>query len=194
MSPATHFLVSWLVANTAHLERRDRIVVTLAGIAPDLDGLGIVPEILTKHSSHPLAWFSQYHHVLGHNLGFGLLVTLVALLVAHRSWRTAGMAFLAFNIHLFCDVVGSRGPDGYQWPIPYCLPFSSRGEVTWQHQWALNAWPNFVITAVAVLLTIYLAWFRGFSPVEIFSMKGDRAFIAALRQRFGVPNGAVAIR
>jgi len=45
--------------------------VTLAGVAPDLDGLGAIPEILTRHWAHPLDWFSEYHHVLGHNLGFG---------------------------------------------------------------------------------------------------------------------------
>jgi hypothetical protein len=37
MSPITHFLTSWVVANSAHLNRKDRILVTLAGILPDLD-------------------------------------------------------------------------------------------------------------------------------------------------------------
>jgi len=31
---------------------------------PDLDGLGIIPELLTRNSSHPLLWFSLYHHSL----------------------------------------------------------------------------------------------------------------------------------
>jgi hypothetical protein len=70
LSPVTHYLLSWMVANSAKLARKERAVVTLAGVAPDLDGLGIVPEWLTRNSAHPLNWFSEYHHTLGHNLGF----------------------------------------------------------------------------------------------------------------------------
>jgi hypothetical protein len=48
------------------------------------------------------------------------------------------------------DLVGSRGPAGYQWPIPYLLPFSNSWHWTWKGQWALNAWPNILITIIAV--------------------------------------------
>src|SRR6266849_6127491 len=58
MSPVTHFFTGWVFANCFDLERRDRALVTLACIAPDLDGLGIIPELLTRNSSHPLVWFS----------------------------------------------------------------------------------------------------------------------------------------
>ena len=80
MSPITHFLTGWVVANSANLNRRDRILVTLAGIVPDLDGLGIVAEIATENSSNFLPWWSKYHHVLGHNLGFGLMITIAVFL------------------------------------------------------------------------------------------------------------------
>lgn len=82
MNPVTHFLVSWGVANAVVLDRRDRAIVTLAGIAPDLDGLGAIPELLTRNSAHSLDWFSRYHHVLGHNVGFALVVTGASLLLA----------------------------------------------------------------------------------------------------------------
>jgi len=61
MSPVTHFLTGWVLANTAQLDRRDRLLVTLSAVVPDLDGLSIIPEILTRHSQHPLLWFSPYH-------------------------------------------------------------------------------------------------------------------------------------
>ena len=41
MNPVTHLLVGWTVANASGLEkRRDRFLVSVAGIIPDLDGLG----------------------------------------------------------------------------------------------------------------------------------------------------------
>src|SRR2546421_7942338 len=48
MNPVTHFLAGWLLANAAPLECKERALVTLAGVIPDLDGLGIVAEVLTK--------------------------------------------------------------------------------------------------------------------------------------------------
>jgi len=29
-------------------------------------------------------------------------------------------------------MLGSRGPDGYQWPIPYLSPFSSAVQLSWK--------------------------------------------------------------
>jgi membrane-bound metal-dependent hydrolase YbcI (DUF457 family) len=185
VNPVTHFLVSWDVANAAELDRRERAIVTLAGVSPDLDGLGAILEILTRHSAHPLNWFSEYHHVLGHNLGFALVVTGACFLLATRRWKTAALAFLSFHLHLLCDVVGARGPDGDQWPIPYLSPFSQAWQWEWSGQWALNAWQNFAITGAALLLLFYLAWSRGHSPLEMVSLKADAAFVATLRKRFG---------
>ena len=71
MSPVTHFLTGWVLANAVDLNRRDRAIVTIAAVAPDVDGLGIVAEILTRHSQHPLLWFSDYHCVFrGNRSGF----------------------------------------------------------------------------------------------------------------------------
>ena len=35
-----------------------------------------------------------------------------------------------------------------------------------------------------IAATLWLAWLRGFSPLEMVSEKADAIFIAALRQRF----------
>jgi inner membrane protein len=184
MNPVTHFLTGWAIANTVpSLQRRDRALITLASVVPDIDGLGIVPELLTRHSAHPLDWFSLYHHRL-HNLAFAIVVTAVALVLANRTWLTCAMAFTSFHIHLFEDVIGARGPDGYQWPIPYLRPFSHAAAITWSHQWALNAWPNFAITSALLLVTLYLAWSRGFSPLEMISGRADSVFVQTLRARF----------
>jgi LexA-binding, inner membrane-associated putative hydrolase len=184
LSPVTHLLAGWLVASADGFNRRERAAITLAGVVPDLDGLGIIPELFTRHSAHPLNWFSEYHHVLGHNLAFGLVVTAACLLVATKRLKTALFVLLSFHLHLLCDLVGSRGPEGESWSIPYLVPFSQAWQWSWSGQWALNAWPNFAITAVLMVVTFYLAWWRGNSPLEMVSRKVDARFVGALRQRF----------
>jgi inner membrane protein len=188
MSPVTHFLTGWVFANCFKLQRKERAIVALACVAPDVDGLGILPELLTRNSAHPLMWFSLYHHSL-HNLAFALVVAGVAFALAAQKcrWKTGFLALLSFHLHLFEDVLGSRGPEGYQWPIPYLAPFSSALQLTWRGQWGLNAWQNIAITIGLLLITFWLAWRRGFSPLEMISRKADAAFVTVLRQRFGAP-------
>jgi hypothetical protein len=191
MSPITHFLTGWVFANCAKLGQRERTLVTLSCVAPDMDGLGIIPELLTRNSAHPLLWFTLYHHK-SHTLAFALVVGAAAFALARQKWKTALLALLSFHIHLFEDVIGSRGPDGYQWPIPYLEPFSSSVQLAWHGEWKLNAWPNVAITAALLVTTFWLAWRRGFSPLEMISAWADRAFVCALRQRFGDPRSSVS--
>jgi len=48
LNPITHFLTAWAVANTVPaLGVKDRAIVTLAGVVPDIDGLGAIPDLLT---------------------------------------------------------------------------------------------------------------------------------------------------
>jgi inner membrane protein len=187
MSPITHFFMGWVVANTVPtLSKRDRAFVTWASVVPDIDGLGIIAEKLTQNSRHPLFWCSNYHHVLGHNLCFALLVSTIAAIFANQKIKATLLVFLSFHLHLLADLVGARGPDGDQWPMTYLLPFSNRLQLTWSGQWALNAWPNEVITAVLIGITVWLAWRRGFSPLEMFSTKADAVFVRTLRNRIPV--------
>jgi hypothetical protein len=212
MSPITHFFAGWLLASVSPtggpttLTRREKALVVAAAVAPDLDGVGIVPELLTRNTSHPLLWVSQYHHTL-HTLAFALLCTLAAFLIAgpladgtsssSKEGRqlstpsgpthpalTALLVFLSFHLHLLCDLIGARGPDGDQWPIPYLKPFSNSIQLTWHGQWALNGWQNFVVTGLLLLATFWIAWKRGSSPLELFSQPANRALTQALRQRF----------
>jgi hypothetical protein len=184
MSPVSHFLIGWVAANSATLNRRERAAVTIAGVIPDVDGLGIVAEIATRNSSHPLMWWSEYHHVLGHNIGFCLLVTAVGFALATKRWLTATLVCLSFHLHLLCDLIGARGPDGDQWPIPYLSPFSRAWQWTWSGQWALNSWPNLLITALALGITLHLARKRGYSPLEMISSRADQTVVKTLRRRF----------
>ncbi len=186
MSPITHFMLSWLVAEAGGFERRrDRVLVTLAGIVPDADGLGAVVEIATRHSEQPLLWWSTYHHVVGHNLLVGLLVAGVLGIVSQHRLRAAVLGGIGFHLHLAGDLAGARGPDGAQWPIHYLWPFSpDKGLWLWSGQWELNAWPNVAITLAALGVIFVLARRRGYSPLEMISRRADRAFVDALNRRF----------
>lgn len=183
MSPVTHFLSGWVLANCARLDRKDRAIVTLACVVPDIDGLGIVAELLTRNSAHPLLWFSLYHHSL-HNLTFALAVGIIATVIADDKWITSALALTGFHLHLIEDVLGSRGPDGYQWPIPYLMPFSKSPQLSWRGQWPLDAWENVLLTVSLLAVTMWLAWRRGLSPLEMVSAKADAVFVNTLHRRF----------
>ena len=185
MNPVTHGLVSWIVANAPGTDRRERQAITIAGIAPDIDGFGYPVEVLTATSAQPLEWFHRFHHHLTHNALACVVFAGLAFAWTRGSWRAAGLALATASLHLLCDLVGSRGPDGNQWPLPLFQPFAD-GECTWSGQWPLVSWQNTVITLGAFIATIALAVRRGFSPVEIVSLSGDRRFIEILRARLGL--------
>jgi hypothetical protein len=124
MHPVTHVLTGWTLANLPVLERWDRILVTLAVLIPDLDGLGVIADMATEHTSHPFSLYEDLHHTLLHNALCGIVLTVVVFAFARRRLLSALLALLGFHLHLLEDLVGSRGPDGYQWPIPYLAPFS----------------------------------------------------------------------
>ncbi|MDZ4164138.1 MAG: metal-dependent hydrolase [Smithellaceae bacterium] len=185
MNPLTHLLVGWTLANAdSTLNRWERTAITLAGVVPDLDGLGLVAEVLTRGSKHELLWWSTYHHAALHNLTFALLVAVLGFAVCGRRWRLALLAFVSFHLHLLGDLIGSRGPDKDHWPMSYLTPFSEAWQLAWAGQWELNAWPNFLLTGLLLALCFYLAWKRGHSPLEMISARADQALVQTLRHRF----------
>src|ERR1017187_1966957 len=121
MSPVTHFFSGWVLANCAKLNRKDRALVTLACVIPDIDGLGIIPEILTRNSSHPLLWFSLSPPSLP-NLAFALIVTAAAFVLATRKGPTRVRVLLSFHIQRGEERRRAPSPDGDQAPIPDRAP------------------------------------------------------------------------
>src|SRR5687768_14583193 len=97
VSPITHLLIGWTVANTVpSLTKRERAFVTWASVVPDVDGFGIVADIATRNSATPLNWWGEYHHVLAHNIGFALIVTVLAALFSNKRLLTATLVFISF--------------------------------------------------------------------------------------------------
>lgn len=169
MNPIVHAELSWLMAQGLR-ERRDRVLVTLAGVAPDLDGLSLL-------GGEDL--YGAWHHVLFHGyLGAGITVTVCAALARQRG-AVALLSLAAFHLHLLCDLLGS-GPG---WPLYYFWP-TSRHEWFWSGQWDLASWPNTLIglTATLACLACALRWRR--TVVELLSLRWDAEVTRTLRRRF----------
>jgi hypothetical protein len=188
VNPLTHFLGAWCLANSVEVEARDRALITLAGILPDFDGLGAVVDLTTRFTASPTHLYSDYHHILGHCLLACLAFSTLAGLIARRPWLTGLVFALSYHLHLLCDILGSRGADGYQWPIPYLSPFTQKVQLAWSGQWLLASWQNTVVTLVLIAITLLLARNRGFSFLEILWPRGDLELVQALRQRFPQPS------
>lgn len=65
MSPIAHLLASWVVAVKTTDNPRDCRLVTLAGILPDADGLGLIVDLANEALGRQRTFFySNYHHLL----------------------------------------------------------------------------------------------------------------------------------
>jgi inner membrane protein len=115
VNPITHALTGWCLAECApSLTMRERAVVVVAAVAPDLDAFG------------------GYHHILAHNLMFAGFAATAAAIITRRA-RPAVLAFVAVHLHIVEDLIGSRGPDGWDWPIAYLWPVGDV-ELRWSGQ------------------------------------------------------------
>lgn len=169
MSPLIHAEVGWLLAQPL-ARRRDRVLVTLAAVISDVDGLGLVV-------SDEL--YENWHHKLGHGV---LAACVVAVVVGALTRRPLGLVLgaLAFHAHLAMDLAGS-GPG---WPVLYWWPWS---DVEWlpSWQWDLASWQNTVFGLSATVACLACALPYGRTPVELFSLRADARVVDALRARFG---------
>ncbi len=180
MPPGTHLLISWSCANVAKCSARDRFLITMGGVAPDLDGLGYFVDYIDS-SSHT---FCKYHHIFGHNIGACIFFLIITFIFADKKILSVLFVALTFHIHMICDVMGGRGPDEYQWPIPYLLPFSDAWNWTWSGQWYLHAWQNSVAYAFFLSITFFIAFKKKISPVELISKKWDTAVMQSFKSIF----------
>jgi len=186
MTPITHLLVGWTALEAAQRNDRDRALVVLAGLAPDLDGLGILFGL--GDSGRGLAetsYFQDFHHVWGHGLPAALVISaLVASLATSRA-RAALCAFIAVHLHFLCDILGSRGKDPEDiWGIAYFSPLADNPMFEWSGQWELIGWQNTLITAVLLAWMGVRAVRAGYTPLRLLSRKADEQVVTALRNRF----------
>lgn len=186
MSPITHFFGSWLVATVATDNPRDRMLVTLAGVLPDADGLGVVVDIVGSQFSgkeNTFQYFQQYHHILLHGWPGAMVVALLLAAFARQKPRVLLWCLITFHLHLLCDLLGSRGPEVSDlWPICYSEPVFRHPIWFWKGQWRLDGWQNQIVCVTVLGLSLWFAVKRGYSFVEMFSQRADAVFVRVLRQ------------
>jgi hypothetical protein len=184
VSPEIHLLASWIIAAKTTDNARDCRLVTLAGILPDADGLGLVADVITGWlGGRQTQFYAHYHHYLLHGALGGILIAgLMACFARHR-WRVALLALLVFHLHLLCDFVGSRGPAPEDlWPIFYLGPFDKDPMWVWKGQWRLDGWFNRYLTVALFLWALWLPVRLGYSVVGVFNRRADQVFVGVLRK------------
>lgn len=140
----------------------------VAATAPDLDGLAIVAGREA---------FETYHHVIGHNLFFGLVVMAAVTMWSTNKWTMALLSFGLFHLHLVMDSFGS----GRDWGIAYLWPVVQREWVNpWR--WDFVSWQNMVAAYGLVLVTIVIAIRQGRTPLETVMPSLDRQLVVLARR------------
>ena len=184
MSPITHFLFGWVAFERLFPSRRDKAIVALAGIAPDIDGLGMAVDLVNRALQRPeTAYYHEYHRLLAHGLPAAVVFAMIAFALGRRRLPVALATFAAVHLHLLCDLVGSRGSDALDlWPIHYLEPLAREPVGAWAMQWPLVGWQNFAITAALMFVTMRRAARVGASPVGLVSERADAAFVGVLRK------------
>ncbi len=184
MSPVTHLFASWLIAAKTTDNPRDCRLVTLAGVLPDLDGAGLLVDLTNRALGREETWYyGQYHHFLLHGILGGLAMAVLFGLLARKHWRVGLMALAVFHVHLFCDLIGSRGPSPSDlWPIYYLAPWTKTPMWVWSGQWQLDGWPNRLISVVLMFACLVLPLRLGHSVVGVFNRRADRVFVQVLRR------------
>jgi inner membrane protein len=137
----THIGLSWILAALGRRSVKDRWLIALAGVVPDLDGAGIL-------------WSEQayvaVHRAAGHGLAFAVLWTALTLRRADRRWSTAALAAVTFHVHLLLDLVGTGGL-----PIRYFWPVADWG-ASYAGRWTLASWQNGVIMGLTLLGVLWV--------------------------------------
>jgi hypothetical protein len=186
MSPFAHLIGSWLVASATTNNPRDRKLVTLAGVFPDADGLGVVADVVGSFISgkeYTFTLYQQYHHILLHGWPGAICVSLLLTFFARQRWRVLLLCLLTFHLHLLCDLLGSRGPTiGDFWPICYSEPIFRHPIWFWKGQWKLDGWQNQTIFVAIFITSLWLTVKRGYSFVEVISSRLDTIFVGVLKK------------
>ena len=169
MSPITHALIGWTISQPLS-SKRDRMLVTVASVIPDIDGLTLLGGVELYH---------EYHHTFGHNVFLAGMFPLFFLRNTGERAKFFVLAFLSFHSHLFTDLLGS----GADWGIYYLWPFS-RMEITSfpPFQWELDSWQNLVTTILFMLVVMFIGIKKGRTIVEVFSDKADLELVNVLRK------------
>ncbi|MCJ8347668.1 metal-dependent hydrolase [bacterium] len=170
----THFLLSWLIADSKNNRTNQELFcITFCGVAPDLDGLGILQSVEAYH---------HWHHTFGHSFLTAFFVFMLSYFL-FRKVELAALCTISFVGHLICDYLGSAGSDGYIWPIYFLWPFSKEAFIN-PYQWPLMSSTNLLVTVISLFIVIKRASKKNYSPIRMFSRKIDVQVVAVFKRWF----------
>lgn len=186
VSPGAHFIGSWLVASATSKNPRDRNLITLAGVAPDLDGLGMAVDIFKSWvSGEPnlFNYYHKFHHLLCHGWPAALVLCGLLACFAKQRTRVFVVCLVTFHLHLLCDLLGSRGPTPADlWPILYGEPLFRHPIWTWHNQWRLDGWQNQILFVLMFGTALWRSVRLGHSFLEMFGYRVDLVFVQVLQK------------
>jgi hypothetical protein len=159
----------WCLGNLVRLTARERLFCLLAASLPDLDGLGLLV-------SQEAYW--EYHHQLGHNLFFGILLTGVLTAFSSDRLKTGAIYLGLFHLHLVLDYFGS----GEGWEIFYLWPVADWA-VENPHAWPFYSWQNIGTGLACLVWVLAIAVRAGRTPLETVLPKLDAQLVQWLRRR-----------
>ena len=182
MHVPTHILSGWCLGNLLPLTPRERLGCMIAATAADLDGLGII-------FGQEAYW--EYHHKLGHNLFFAVVIAgVLTIFLSNRRRRAAGFAlYLAMaHLHLVLDYFGS-GPG---WPIWYLWPANSI-QIINPHAWPFFSWQNIAAAYGLLAWAVWIAWRNRRTPLELLMPRLDERLAGMMGRgrRAAVPAATV---
>ena len=185
MHIVTHLLVGWTLAEHTTKSPRDRALIAWASVVPDLDGLGLIVDLIAPWVGWTVQWYDRFHHVLLHGLPGALLCAGLCACFAERRAATAVLVFVSYHLHILGDLLGSRGGgETAIWAVHYLSPVSDAMTVSWSGQWPLTSWQNTTLTVALMIYALALAVQRGYSPVGLFSKRADAVFVETVRARW----------
>ncbi len=177
----THLAIGWLLGEHAGLrERRDRRIVGLAGLVPDIDVLvyPLAYMAFAGNLDQAHTVYALVHHRYTHGILFAFLCAGSAWRLAsneHRL-RVALLTLTAAFLHIVGDAIGS----GSDWPVYPLAPFS---DWSWGVEWSIRVsdWRNVLLSATAIALTLWWSYSKGYSMLECFSYRADDWMAAVMR-------------
>jgi inner membrane protein len=141
----------------------------LAAGIPDVDGLGVI-------ASQEAFW--KYHHIVGHNMLFGLTASAALAILSRRRAKSFVIYLLLFHVHLLMDYLGS-GPG---WDISYLWPFSDQA-VQYLRPWAFYSWQNLSLGLFFLIWIIWIARIKNRTPFEFILPSIDQQLVEIVKRK-----------
>jgi hypothetical protein len=170
----THVLSGWCAANVLPLTPRQRLSCMIAATLPDFDGLGILLKPFGQLGQN-LYW--DLHHVLGHNIIFGVLMAIGLAMWSSRWLWTFPLYLALFHLHLLMDYYGS----GEGWALYYLWPVTRDAWIR-ADAWAFLSWQNLLALGLLTAWALAIARFQLRTPLEVIAPRLDRKVVNWLRR------------